>query len=239
MENNKMGIYSIELELKLQDKSFFEMLLVDYFTKDRSPVANVYIFFDVKIISKHPPRTGNLVTLFRYNYRVGEAQKNTDDGSRELAKIRIEPYPSTVMVFFDVDGSSDSDKQKVESLVIAIYQKCKERDFEIVSILPTDFLPNYFVQDVKKQSTNRFLPVNQDIRHKIVQRPAALMKWRALWKIIHPWVEEGLSDNDISGKIGENEAYKHLPSHPETIAKIRKAGSLGLLSDEISSKESP
>jgi hypothetical protein len=64
---------------------------------------------------------------------------------------------------------------------------------------------------------------------EIPKRFGDLEKWKELYKTIRGWT--GMGYNEISKKLRGNTKYSHLPSSPDTIAKVMRAGKARKLED--------
>jgi hypothetical protein len=97
------------------------------------------------------------------------------------------------------------------------------------------------VRSKTKEKSERVLPATKVKKPEmskekglVVKRSADLRKWKIIWHEIHGWNDD--SDNEVSRKLKERQG-KHmfpsrLPIHPDTIAKIRRAGYAHLLDED-------
>lgn len=134
-----MKKHSIQLTIKLDSEVYFEMLLQDFFSRDKSPFYPICITSEWTYTNR-PQKGSDLVHITRYNYRVVEAATDPDKPDKELAEIRIRPYPSLVLVFFEDSGTSSKMWENVEVIVRDIIIKAKELDYE-VSAVPAYLMP--------------------------------------------------------------------------------------------------
>jgi len=163
----------IEIILKNVNVVYFQGLLVDFFSRDRSPDYPVHVLFDSSL---RPSKTPGHVAVDYYNFRIGESSNDEDEPSKELAKIVTQSYPSHIVVF--VESEESNDWKKVENLIRNIIAKTHELELEIISVQPPELMPT------------RLLPPWERIPDHFWDRQAVKM-----WN-------EGHTNREISNRVG-------------------------------------
>jgi hypothetical protein len=136
-----MNTHPIQFTIELESDVDFEMLLQNFFSRNKSPIRPICVTSKWTYKNK-PPRSG-LVEITRYNHRVVEATTDPNEPDKELAQIRIDSAPSFVLVFFEECGASERDWKKVEKLAQEIFIKAKELKYEI-SVDPKTIMPKRY-----------------------------------------------------------------------------------------------
>jgi hypothetical protein len=169
----------IKLKIEIDDPGYIEILFADNFRRDNSTIYPIYVTSQWTHKGK-PQKGSDLVEITRYNYRVVEALDDPDKPITELAIIKIQPYPSFVLVVFEKKGMDSKDWEKVKLAVREIVKKAQEMDFNITWTDPPEFISKNIIEEKgnrKIEISIRPESLNLPIRPEKPQKGSQLDSW--------------------------------------------------------------
>ncbi len=143
-----MEKFRLEIIVKVSHQKIFELILVDFFGRKKTPVYPIYVYCDIlrKLLSKEEIVNDVLRTyeVFFQNFEIVEASEDQSIWRIPLATISMMQYPTELVVF--IEGNNKQDRKKVEDIVREIIARAKLLKFEIEApslsgLLPKSSLP--------------------------------------------------------------------------------------------------
>ena len=166
------NIQRIEITIRIDEPLYVKELLIVYFHFKNSPTYPLCVRFD-GILNRS---TGEANTR---NFRIVEYDEEKDYSS-ELAEIRINPFPSHIVVFIEMVSEDDISWEKVKEITTEIIDKMRELDFEIESVKPDELIPK------------SLLPLWKQIPNHGAER-----------EILKFW-HKGYTNSEIGDKVGKD-----------------------------------
>jgi hypothetical protein len=185
-----MKPHLIQLKIKLDSIVSIKLLLVEFFTRDKSSILPIYVN-EVPL----------LLDSTQYIFGIYEI-RNLDEIEEELqidylfdeklAEIRIQSYPSLVLAIIDGTKANGDNWVKVKKAVREIVKKAQELGFEFISTDPPEFMPKIIID---KQGIQTFEFPSKPEPVKLPPKPEKPKKGSNLdswFKYYHDCKENGI-----------------------------------------------
>lgn len=147
----------IEIILANVKVVYFQNLLIDFFSRSRSPDFPTHVLFEA---NHRPSKIKSYVELHFSNFRIGVAAEKKDEPSQELAKIVIQSYPTHLVVFIE-EIEDETEWEKVENLVRKIIVKVQQLDIEIIIVEPIALNPMKVKNEEGELPAGKRMPTRQ------------------------------------------------------------------------------
>ncbi len=168
-QDKKFINFSIEIWINDLEQGYVELLLLDFFGRNKSPILPIYVRFkviDTRINKNWVKREAN-------KFQVAEINNDEAIYYNSLADINIHKHPSHVVIHIDALDNDTENWERVKNITKEIISKMRELNYSIEKVRPVELQPQ-----VPASKLNELASKSSDV--KLPDQPQArsgLAKW--------------------------------------------------------------